>query len=370
MRKIVLSSHDAGTPGGPVDKLAYYLKKNDLILIKHPLFPTSQVKSRIISENRTDEFKLSPKIQYLSEGILTALKISPHLKNKNIDLAVCFDPLSFMNLYLFNFIYKAKKIIYYNLDYSEKRFANPIMSNLYTKLHKFSYRNSDYFFSLREGTIEKIDPQKKYSYKNFVVGQTVKLRKVKVKKTPNSLVYAGATGKSIDFLPLLKALSKLKKKSIGFHLDIYGEENLALNTNIKKLRLEKEVKFKTPIDSEELNKKILPYYKIGLSPYKKISAKDAPDYLFQGKLLSAKVVDYIASGMPVIATKINPAFDDIEERRFGFLAQSENEWVKALEKLLLDKNTYREYSSNARVYAKKYDEKKIYGRVFDMIFRD
>lgn len=369
MRTILLASHDAGTPGGPVDKLANYLKKNDLIVIKHPLFPNSHVRSKIISKARTEEFKLKPRIQYLYEGIITALKIPPYLKNKNIDLTICFDPLSFINIYFFNSVYRSKKIIYYNLDYSEKRFSNTIMNNFYTRMHKFAYRKSDYFFSLREGTIEKIDPQNKYSYKNYIVGQTVKIRKIRLEKAPNSLVYAGATGKSIDFIPLLKALSELKERGRTFTLDIYGEENNTLIMNIKKLKLESEVRFKKTLSPEELSKKILAKYKIGVSPYMSINTKGAPDYLFQGKLLSAKIVDYIASGLPVVATRINPAFDEIEKRNFGFLAQSKNEWRDALEKLLSDSRTYKKYSANALIYAKKYDEKKIYGKVFANIFK-
>lgn len=366
MKTVLLASHDSGTPGGPVDKLTNFLKNYNLIIVKHPLSPSSQVKSIIRSKRINEEFKIRPSVQYFYEGYLTSKKISSYLR-KPVDLSICFDPLSFFNIYLFNHVYKSKKIIYYNLDYSEKRFSNPAMNSVYIWMHKFAYKKSNYFFSLREGVREKVDPENNNAYKNFVVGQTVKIKKVKSKKIPGSLVYAGATGKSIDFLPLFKALANLKNNNIFFMLDIFGEENDQLTKIIKKFSLNSMISVKKPLNSDVLTETILPRYKIGLSPYKTKKNIDAPDYLFQGRLLSAKVVDYIAANMPVIATKINPEFDVIEKNHFGFLAETESEWENALKTLLVDDKTYKEYQRNASRYALKFDEIKIFGNALKKV---
>jgi len=372
-RKILIASHASGTPGGPVEKLQSYLsKKNIVYTIKHPLYPKSSTKSEIYFNKKRFIFKLPFFIQYPLEGIITTFILLKH--RTPIDLAVCFDPLSFFNVYFFNFFYNVKKIIYYNLDYSITRFNNPFLNNIYHFLNRFAYEHCSYLFILRESILDKIDPGKKFRSKNFIVGQTVSSIRTRGKKNikNNSILYAGAIGNSVDFKPLITALVKLKKNKIFFNMDIFGKENDKgkLRKMILINKLEKNVFFKGPAEVNELTKKIIPNYKIGVSPYMLKKDKKSPDYLYQGSLIAAKVVDYIAGGLPVIATRVNPAFDDIEKYQFGFNAKTENDWFIAIKSLLTDQNLYKKYQKNALKFAKKFDENIVFGPIFKKILEE
>lgn len=371
MKKILLASHDSGAPGGPVDKLYEYLKKDhEVFIIKHPLFPKSTLKSTIKFGDIKVQFKLPALIQYPIEGIITSFILLLKLKRSpTVDMTISFDPLAYMNIYLFSMIYKSKKIVYYNLDFSEQRFKNPLVNYIYSQMNILSYKTSDYFFCLNDTIIKTLDPKNRYQKKNFIVPQTVTLINSYQKKKKNSLVYAGAIGGSVNFDFLLQALVRLKKEKIPYILDIYGHENDKgnLRLKIKECNLEENIFLKGPHDLVELTQKIIPQYMIGLSPYRTKGDPLAPDYLFATQTLTAKIVDYIAAGLPVIATKINTAFDQIESKRFGMLANDSKDWYYAIKVLLADKKLYDEFRLNALSYAKKYDENTIFSPIFKKI---
>ncbi len=371
MKKILLLSHDSGAPGGPVDKLYEYLKKDyEVSIIRHPLFPKSKLESTIKFENTKLQFKLPALVQYPIEGFITGFILLLKLKKRPaVDLTISFDPLAYMNIYLFPMMYKSKKNVYYNLDFSRQRFKNPFMNFIYNQANIISYKTCTYFFCLNDSIIKVLDPKNLNRQKNFIVPQTVTLINSNQKKKKNSLVYAGAIGGSVNFDFLLQALVQLKKEKIPYILDIYGHENDNghLRLKIKEYSLEKNVFLKGPHDLVELTQHIIPTYMIGLSPYRTKGDPLAPDYLFATQTLTAKIVDYIAAGLPVIATKINTAFDQIESKRFGMLANDSKDWYYAIKMLLADKNLYAEFRGNALRNAKKYDENTIFSSIFKKI---
>ncbi len=371
MKKILLVSHNSGAPGGPVDKLYEYLKKDhEVFIIRHPLFPKSNLESTVKFEDVKLQFKLPALIQYPIEGIITSFILLLKLKRRpTVDLTISFDPLAYMNIYLFSIIYKSRKNVYYNLDFSRQRFKNTLMNFIYNQANIISYKTCTYFFCLSDTIIKDLDPKNLNRKKNFVIPQTVILINNNQKKKKNSLIYAGAIGENINFDFLLEALVLLKKEKIPYILDIYGHENDngLLRLKIKQYNLEKNIFLKGPQDLVKLTQKIIPQYMIGLSPYRTKGDPLAPDYMFTNKNLTAKIVDYIVAGVPVIATKINAAFDNIESKRFGILANDPKDWHYAIKMLLTDKKLYNEYRLNGLSYAKKYDENTIFSPIFKKI---
>lgn len=373
MKTILLVSHYSGTPGGPVDKIYDFLKKKYAVYnIKHPLDSASDLKSSIDGEVSI-KFKIIPSFQYFLEGITSYFYWKRYYGNiKTIDLAICFDSLSFTQMYFLKSFFNIKKLVFYNCDYSKKRFSNPLMNLIYQQANKFAYKKCDYFFSLSGKFIQDIDPQNKFAYKNYLVSGFVDLLSINRKiEEKNFLVYAGALDYgSVDFNPLLTALKKLKLNKIKFHLDIYGKENQNSNLKFKvnKLGLSKNISFKGTSENKVLVQEILPQYQIGLAPYVSKTSQSAPDHTFLGTDLTAKLVDYIAAGLPVITTELNAGFKNIEKKRFGFLAETADEWYVALKKLLEDKKLRRQFKQNALNYAKKYDIGTILNPIFKKVF--
>lgn len=374
MKNVLLISHYSGTPGGPVDKIYDFLKKEYKVYnIKHPLFPRSDLKSTLEGD-KSIEFKINPSFQYFLEGINSYFYWKrTHNNIKKIDLSICFDSLSFTQMYFLKSLFNIKKIIFYNCDYSIKRFSNPLMNLIYRKANLFAYNKCDFFFSLSSRFIQDIDPQNKLAYKNYIVSGFVDMGSINRKgKTNNNLVYAGALDYgSVDFDPLLAALKKLVKNKIKFHLDIYGKENPKSNLRIKikKLGLLEYITFKGIVENKILIQEILPFYRLGLAPYISKDSKSAPDHAFLGTDLTAKLVDYIAAGLPVVTTEINEGFKNIEKQKFGFLVSNDLQWYEAINKLLTNKKIYAEYKRNALKYAKNYDIDTLLNPIFKRVFK-
>lgn len=374
MKKILLVSHYSGSPGGPVDKFYEFLKRKNIIFsVRHPLWLNSSLPSVISNGKRNTTFKIYPHLQFPSEGIITAFFWYRYFgRPKKIDLAICFDSLSFLHIYILKSIFNVNKIVFYNIDHSQKRFNNILMNFIYQKINLFSYKKCDYFFSLYDTFVREIDSDKKYTYKNFIVKSTVNTSTIntRLKKYKNSIVYAGVLDyNSVNFDPLLAALKKLNEDGNEFRFDIYGKEgaNSELRKKIAKLHLEKFVFLKGVAENKILIEDILPRYKIGVCPYVTKKDSTAPDHVFLGSDLTAKLVDYIASGLPIVTTKINDSFARIEKNRFGFLVITAEDWYIAIKKLLEDKNLYAEYRSNALKFAKNYDERKVLDPIFKKI---
>ena len=242
MKNILLVSHHSGSPGGPVDKFYDYLKeKNNIHFIKHPLWPDTNLLSIISDGKKEVSFKIYSKIQYLLEGIFVLYYwYKCFKKNKKIDLAICFDSLSFIHTFFLKHFLHVKKIAFYNLDYSKKRFSNPVMNLIYNKINIFSFRKCNFFFYLSKNFINAVDPYRKFSYKTYPIKTTVSLKSIDTRATKytNSLIYAGVLDyESVNFDPLLKALKKLKNDNVDFRFDIYGKEGRKKTLRTKKFLL-------------------------------------------------------------------------------------------------------------------------------------
>ncbi len=375
-KHVLLVSHYSGYPGGPVDKFSDYLKKDFIVnQIKYPLWPKARASTSIKYKNKTLNIVIPYQLQYFLEGIMVAIVIARSFRNRPpIELAICFDSLSFIHTYFFNFVYKSKKLVFYNIDYSQKRFSNPVINFVYQSCNKFAYKKCDYFFSLYSLLIDEIDTQKKLSSKSFLIKSTIDLNNIKLnkKRNPNSIVYAGVVEYgTVNFDPFLLALQKLKKNHVPFVFDLYGKiTSQEFPDKIKNLGLEKEIRFKGTLDYDTYLSEVLPTQKIGVAPYALKESEGVPDHVFLGTDLTSKLVDYLGAGLPMISTPVNDGFNIIRETESGFLVTTEKEWFSALKKLLTNKAIYKKYQKNALQLAKSYDIEEVLGGIMKKVLAD
>lgn len=378
MKNILLVSHYTETMG-VMDKLASYFSRHNysLFFILNPLNPKSLLSNKIKFGSKEIKYKLPWMIQYLLEGGLAVYKFKTNFKIKTeFDLAICFDPLSFINTYIFRKFYKIKKIVYYNVDFSIRRFNNRAINYIYLLINIFAYRKCDYFFYLTENFIKKIDLFGKYSDKSFLLRHSVNIKKNvnNIRKIPNSIIYAGSLSNTnaADFTDLIKALELIKRNDIDFVFDLYGEgeQKSYIKEIVNKSMVRKNINFKGVVANNILIEKILPKYKIGVCLYITEKKNSIADYMFNGTDLTTKIVEYIACGLPVVSIRLYDAFNIIKKNEFGFLVKDRIEWDIALTKLLTDIHLYNFYSKNAFNYARNYDEKKILNPVLDKILQD
>lgn len=372
MKNIIIASHYTETPG-VMDKFSSYLTKRSysILYILHPLYPGSSLKSQInFSQNRM-QFKLPYFIQYLIEGLITAFKFRTNLQYiRSIDVAFCFDPLSFLNIYLFNNIFKVKKIVYFNVDISYKRFSNPFLNTVYIKLNKFAYNKSTYFLYLSDKIFPLVDPERQKISKAIKISHIApKIDTENKKSIFNSLIYAGTLTYSTDFEGLFKALEKIKKEGIEFILDIYGDGDRKekILSYLNKSILKENVKLKGIVDNEKLLKEIMPKYEIGLAPYVIKAKQKTLDHIYNVDNLTTKIVEYISVGLAVITTRLAPEFDIIETQKFGVLIKEEKEWYRVIKALMINKKQLLKYKKNALIYSKKFNEDFVLGRALEKI---
>lgn len=371
MKVILLASHVSETPGGPFEKFYLFLKNRYTIYrIIHPISLSTQQKSKIDFKSKTKEFKIFPIFQYPLEGIYSLTNWLLHFKlPPQIDIAICFDSLSYFHLYMFKKIFRIKKIVYYNVDYSKKRFKNPVLNIIYKKITFFSFITCDYFFSFSNKFIDEVDPKGKYSSKHIPLKPLVDLSMMgkKRQRIKNSLLYIGSIDYATsDFGPLLSALKRLQKENISFRLDIYSKvhKESTLPKTVKKLGLEKNIFFKGTVDNETLTKKVLPRYMIGVAPYATLKSNKSPDHAFMNKDLTGRIVEYIAAGLPVVSTQLIEAFELIDKNEFGYSIVDPKDWYGGIKTLLTNPRTYKKLSKNALIFAKNYDARTILTPVF------
>lgn len=374
MNSILLVSH-VSEGYGPINKFYEYLaKKHKIYLIRHPLHLDGTVKNTINYDGKEIIFNIPVLLQYPLEGIISLFYWRKLIK-KNLlpDLTLCFDPLCFFNMFILKKFFRLKKIAYYNVDYSKIRFTNPVLNFIYQKINLFAYQKCDYFFSINRRFVKDLDPKSQFIYKNFNISHLAKLpdKNKILHKKKNSIVYAGAINYNLDFDPLLLALKKLKEEKVNFIFDIYGKDKGGfLKAKIAKLQLEKNAFLKGIVENKILTQKILPQYILGVAPYVLEKNPSFPDHAFLGTDLSLKLVEYIAAGLPVIATKPHSKFDVIVKNKFGFIVKNANDWYKAISTLFKNKRAYQCYQKNALQYAKNYDEEKVLEPIFKKILSE
>jgi glycosyltransferase involved in cell wall biosynthesis len=374
-KTLLLVSHVSEYPGGPLEKFYQYLKEYYTVYkVTHPITLTTNQKSSIDFEKKHVSFKIPPFAQYLFEGTITLLAWYKYFKlPPKIDLAICFDSLSYLHTYLSKAFLRIDKIVYYNVDYSKKRFSNFFMNTIYQAITRFSYITCDYFFSFDNKFLDDIDPYKRFSAKHIIIKPLIDLRSIhtKVRKFPKSLVYVGSLDyATVDFTFFLQALKKLKDEEVAFTLSVFGNKSSSnpIHKEIRSLKLKERIIFHGVIENDKLTQDILPRYTIGIAPYALNTNPHAPDHAFMNKDLTGRIVEYIGVGLPVISTRITPAFRVIDEKQIGFSVTNTEEWYSAIKALLTNKTLYKRYSKNARHFAKNYASDTILRPIFRRIF--
>ena len=97
-----------------------------------------------------------------------------------------------------------------------------------------------------------------------------------------------------------------------------------------------------------------------------------PDEKFEHGKCGYKLIQYMACGIPVVASDIGVNKDIIEGSESGFLVKDSKYWDKAIIQILSDKEKYKKYSDNARKavieeYCMQVQQKKILGLFEELI---
>ncbi|MFA6296278.1 MAG: glycosyltransferase [Patescibacteria group bacterium] len=369
-KKILLISHIANSIG-PVQKMEEFLiqKKSCFAVIGHPYEFTSNESflkiysnGKIISEKKIIRKKKLSAIAYI-EDIFLSIRIYKKYLDSNFELCFGFDPLNAISAIIIKKIYRINKVIYYSVDYAEKRFENFFLNYIYHLLDKFASRHADYCWSV-SNSIRNIRKHLRIpDKKNILAPNGLNINEICT--TPefpkNNIFYIGVLSKTKGVHSLIDIMPQILKQNplVKLHIIGGGPDEEFLQTLAQKKGISDRINFYGYTKQERTNK-ILSLGGIGVAPY-----EDTEDYVrFCDPL---KVKNYLAMGIPVVMTKIPALAEEIEENSLGFAVENKKEMADRINEILSDSNKYMLFRNNALKAKKMYDINMIYDQAFQKI---
>ena len=363
--RIIISQHTTFT-WGPGSMLTSYLKNcKELLLINHP-FDNVIDKPSFYQVFKDGNMELNNKVGSTHRPIISYLKdffttISIVLRQKQkYDLFIGIDPLNAFAGLILKYLGKTKRVIFYPIDYSPTRFENKLLNWFYHYIELYCAKHSDsVWLSVRhfDVFVQKGVDKKKCIITPNQVEKIFQEDMIDRLKAPR-IAYIGnlSSEKGIDLIidsmpEIIRSIPQAKLIIIG-----RGPEEKKLQQKIKENNLENNVIMTGFIESRDEALEILSKCTIGVSPYQ-IDKEEYTGYGF-----AAKLVEYVACGLPVITTIY---WKELEEDGFGLMINySTKELASAVIKLLKDKDFY----SKCRISCYKQAQKHYYKNVYDMAF--
>lgn len=370
-KKILLLSHfnysQAGPIHGPVHTLASYLerKKTPYVYIIYPLYAgeRSFVTTFDGKREKTRKFGSSLKLPLPIKALYETWFTFNFLRNNNFDLVVAIDPLNALAALIAKRFGFTKKVIFYTVDYTPKRFPNKLLNNMFHAIDSFCIRNADAVWNVSNKIVEKrqeqgvADLRNKYvpNAPSFKVGKPLPDNRV---DQFNIMMVTGITH-SPAFTMVIDAISALIGKNPKVKLSLIGggPYEAELKNKVNKSALKGHVEFLGQLDHDTLLK-TLPKGGVGLAIY-------TSDYNWVNYGDSMKAREYLLSGLPTIITDVVSTGEDIAKYDAGLVVKPAKKDIQtAVEKLISDRSYWTKMRSNALTLSKEQDIDKILDRVF------
>jgi glycosyltransferase involved in cell wall biosynthesis len=352
---------------GPVQSLAHFLKQKTGIScyqILHPLdnslsYSTLVKKSKKIAKKK--RVTLGP-VKYFISFFLTLkwLKKLP----KKINLAIgmnCFDTLALLTAQKLK-LKKIDQIVFFNTDFSRKRFTNTLLNRLYVAIDKFAAKSVDFLCCNTKRTIQaRIKEgigQKKIIYTpNGIFLE--KIGPVKKKTYQPQLVYVGRLAAGHDLPQAIRFLKNTKLKLIIIGS---GPEENNLKLLVKKQKLEKQVTFLGFMDHQKTINFLKNFSGFGLAPYSKNH-----DWTYYAD--PVKIKEYLACLVPPVTNSVVEIAQEIKKRKLGLVYRKSPKKIFQ-EIASLNNSDYQRLIKNITSYNIFFDYQKIYLSIFSVINRE
>ena len=352
---------------GPPHALKEYIIKQTVpsfYFITHPL-PESKLEfSEIYYKNKRllrIQRSKSQFIQFIKEFFITLYCALKQTKLLHLYIGTTnFDCLPGILLKKFK---KVRTVIFYGVDYSEKRFDNKILNAIYNFLDIYCIQHADYVFSntkrAENARVAKgLERKKSVIVPNGVfLDRIPKLTKNKIEK---NLMFVGHLSKTHGVQELLEVFIDVQKKFPKVKLKIIGtgpyESKLRINISNNK-KLKKTVLFLGRKSNEETLQVLAKENAIGIAPY--TSSESWVKYCDP-----LKIKEYLACGLPVITTRLPEISKEIEKSKAGFAVNSKKNFRKAIISLIRSELLFESFKKNALKLAKKYDWNNIFDEAF------
>ncbi len=372
-KKILLLTHtqyrDDKQIHGPVDSLLDFFvktKTKDIIYIQHSIFQgngslisfyDSITNPKVISINFHKNFP-NP-FRYLIDLGITMASL---FKSPKFSIAIAADPLNFFYAYIFKKLNKINTIYFYTLDYSFKRFPNPILNKIYNYLDHFAINHCDFSISACQKICDVRTEQGLTNSKNLYLPNSPILEGVRIKKLSEikreELVMVFSDPTQVDFQIVFEAVKKLSKIHKGISLKLIGRGNFKtkLIKSAKKYHILNRIKFlDTPTHKDTLEE--ISTSAIGLECNNQTVSWNE----FREPL---KIREYFALGLPVISKKGHALIDEITNEKIGFIIENSSDLAKYAKYLFNNPKKRLIYRNRVLKHSRKFDKEKNIRKIF------
>ncbi len=333
---------------GPVQALEKYLNEKGISakFIKHNLFSNSP-------------------ITYFTDfagNIFEALKILK--KGEKIDLYIGIDNLNALSGVVLKKLNKVEKLVYYVIDYTPRRFANPLLNSIYQTIEKIAASKADFVWNISQRIKEVHIKQGLSDIKNLVVPVGIFPKKFlavnEADINKNRIVILSQLDKNKGIQLAIETMAQLcqKRPEVELHIIGSGPYEKELVQLTKNLKLESNVKFLGLMQPQEF----IPYISrcgLALAPY--LDNPDSITYFCD----PTKVKEYLAAGLPVITTNVPWIAEEIQNKPMGIMINYEKEELEKAIIKMMDDDSFRSLCrNNALQYMSNYSWEEVFGKAF------
>lgn len=373
--KVLLVSHVSDL-SGPTEALEDFLKKRVRLLatIYNPLeYCTSAGRKVSLFEGGKSVCSYQPiniKFKALFTWIVDVVITIYYVfrLHRRYDLYIGCDGLNAFLGIMLRKIGITKNVIFYTIDWIEKRFRNRFYNAIYHFVDRYAVSHSDYVWNISRRIVKIREEQGLEKEKNIFVPAGVSLSEVKYvspeKANPKKFVFLGALEKSKGVELVINVWPKILERIPDAELIVIGKTptGAGIKPYEDKLKRMKNVRLMGVLSHKEVLK-VLPQYGVGLAPY-------SPDADSISRFSDpSRVKDYLACGLPVVITGVPEIAFEVQESVAGVLIDY-SKWalVNAVEMITSSAN-YEEYRLNARELGSKFDWNGIFSNAMDEVLK-
>lgn len=382
--RFIVASHVYAT--GPAHQLVDYLRSRaaEVIFITHPFPYAKDTRSYVrvyrggtlIKEKKFWRWGGPDLLFYLKDALLTVWWAWPYASSSTF---VGVDGLNALCGYLLKSIGLVKILVFYTIDYIPQRSPNPILNRLYHWMDRKAVRGADRVWNLSAVMAQERSKRgvaAQYTDKQLVVpigtvmdtGQTgsegAPLGNTTKSLTP-TIVFMGHVRPGQGVETLLGAMNIVLKKIPDAQLVIIGGGPLVepLKDQAAALKISSHVTFTGFVEKFSDMMKLLRQATVAVAPY----VDD--EQTFTRYTDPGKPKDYLASGLPVIITKVPQVAWEIERRRCGLAVNdTPADIARAIVEVLTNKELREEFQHNALLMAADYTWDKVFDRALAQTF--
>jgi glycosyltransferase involved in cell wall biosynthesis len=364
-RRVVLATHYYAT--GPALDLEAYLQPltDELLFIAHPLFAgggPSYVR------------------HYGGGGLVQTIEKPPRRTGRFVvdvwrtvrwaggawDLFIAGDPLLAIAGLWLRRRRRVRRLVLYSIDYSPRRFANPVLNRVYHRIDRLAAQRADVVWNVSAA----IESARRARDGRAVAPQVVvplgtyfdRIQRSSSAPSTPRLAFLGHLLEKQGLQLVIEALPSIRRRLPAVTLLVLGDGpyRAALERQSTELGVGEAVEFAGFIDDHREVERRLAGCTLGLAPY-------VPDpESFSRFADPGKIKTYLACGLPVILTNVPPIAPLLEERGAGRIVPYE---AAAVADTIVQYLTDRETLERARTAAIELGAEYAWDRVFAAAFK-